>query len=68
MQEAMRHEIGSIPDTMSAWIAHYLQFAVLGVRRESVAQKIVLHLSRFQTFFVDAYGHKRISTPTLRRP
>src|SRR5260370_41729491 len=62
MQEAMRREIAGIPDTLSAWIAHYLQFAVVGVRSEAVAQKIALHLSRFQAFYLDAYGHDRIST------
>jgi site-specific recombinase XerD len=62
MQEALRREIASIPDALSAWIANYLQFAVVGVRSEAVAQKIALHLARFQAFFVDAYGHDRIST------
>jgi len=62
MQEAMRREIASIPDALSAWRAHYLQFAVVGVRSEAVAQKIALHLSRFQAFYLDAYGHDRIST------
>ena len=62
MQKAMRREIASIPDALSAWRAHYLQFAVVGVRSEAVAQKIALHLSRFQAFYLDAYGHDRIST------
>lgn len=62
MQEALRHEIASIPDALSAWIANYLQFAVVGVRSEAVAQKIALHLARFQAFYLDAYGHDRIST------
>ncbi len=43
MQEAMRREIASIPDSLEAWIAHYLQFAVVGVRSADMAQKIALH-------------------------
>lgn len=62
VQEAMRREIASIPDMMSTWIAHYLQFAVIGVRSAGVAQKITLHLARFQAFYREAYGHDRIST------
>jgi site-specific recombinase XerD len=62
MQEAMRREIAGIPDALSAWIAHYLQYAVICVRSTGVAQKIALHLSRFQAFYLDAYGHDRIST------
>ncbi len=62
MQEAIRHEVAGIPDALSAWIAHYLQFAVVGVRSEAVARKIALHLFRFQAFYLDAYGHDRIST------
>jgi len=62
MQEAMRREIAGIPDSLEAWIAHYLQYAVLGVRSAGVTQKIALHLSRFQAFYLAAYGHDRIST------
>jgi hypothetical protein len=62
MRKAMRREIASIPDTMSTWIAHYLQFAVRGVRSEAVAQKISLHLLLFQAFYLTGYGHDRIST------
>jgi site-specific recombinase XerD len=35
---------------------------VIGVRSEAVAQKIALHLSRFQNFFRESYGHDRLST------
>lgn len=62
VQEAMRREIAGIPDSIEAWIAHYLQYAVLGVRSAGVAQKIALHLSRFQAFYRESYGHDRIST------
>ena len=35
---------------------------VEGVRSPQVAAKIDLHLDRFRAFFVDVYGHERIST------
>ena len=35
---------------------------VEGVRSPEVAAKIDLHLDRFRAFFVDVYGHERIST------
>ena len=35
---------------------------VEGVRSPEVAAKIDLHLERFRAFFVDLYGHERIST------
>ncbi len=56
----------SLPDSLAAWIKCYLRLAVIGVRSEEVAQKIALHLSRFQDFFVESYGHDRLST-CLRR-
>ena len=54
------------PDSLESWINSYLQLAVEGIRSETVAQKIALHLRRFLSFFVEAYGHDRIST-CLRR-
>lgn len=62
MQEAIRHEVADIPDSLEAWMAHYLQYAVIGVRSAGVAQKTALHLARFQAFYLAAYGHARIST------
>ena len=50
----------TLPDTIGAWMERYLDLAVRGVRSEAVAQKIVLHLDRFRTFFIDSYGHERI--------
>ena len=35
---------------------------VEGVRSPEVAAKIDLHLDRFRAFFVELYGHERIST------
>jgi site-specific recombinase XerD len=55
-----------LPDSLAAWIECYLHLAVIGVRSEEVAQKIALHLSRFQDFFRESYGHDRLST-CLRR-
>jgi site-specific recombinase XerD len=66
VQEEVSHHKTAIADSLDAWMAHYLQLAVVGVRSEAVAQKIALHLSRFQDFFVNAYGHDRLST-CLRR-
>ena len=39
---------------------------MVGVRSDAISQKIALHLRRFQTFFVETYGHDRLST-CLRR-
>jgi len=36
------------------------------VRSEEVADKIALHLQRFQTFFKEAYGHERVRTVLKR--
>ena len=55
-----------VPDRLSAWIEHYRQLAVTGIRSKAVAQKIVLHLARFQAFFVDRYGHERLSACVKR--
>ena len=60
-----QHSAG-LPDSLAAWIECYLRLAVIGVRSEEVAQKIALHLSRFQDFFRESYGHDRLST-CLRR-
>lgn len=62
MQEAIRREVAGIPDSLEAWIAHFLQYAVISVRSASVAQKIALYLARFQAFYCETYGHDRIST------
>lgn len=66
MAEAERATLGSLPDNLTEWIACYLQLAVTGVRSEAVANKITLHLNRFKTFFVEAYGHEQFSK-CLRR-
>jgi site-specific recombinase XerD len=55
-----------LSDSLEAWMECYLRLAVSGVRSEEVAQKIALHLSRFQDFFRESYGHDRLST-MLRR-
>ena len=41
---------------------HYQSLAVEGVRSPQVSAKIGLHLERFRAFFLEAYGHERIST------
>jgi integrase len=52
----------AVPDSLPAWMARYLTFAVVGVRSPAVAEKIALHLDRFIQFFIESYGHDRIST------
>lgn len=44
------------------WVNQYLQLAVTGVRSEEVCGKISLHLNRFTNFFVECYGHDKITT------
>jgi hypothetical protein len=58
----------AVPDSLPAWMARYLTFAIVGVRSPAVAEKIALHLDRFIQFFIDSYGHDRISTECLRTP
>ena len=55
-----------VPDSLAAWATRYLALAVVGVRSDAVTQKLTLHLDRFVAFFVESYGHNRIST-CLRR-
>src|SRR5215211_8115857 len=55
-----------VPDSLAAWATRYLALAVIGVRSEEVTRKIALHLDRFVSFFIESYGHDRIST-CLRR-
>jgi len=49
-------------DSLRYWKDRYLQLAVTGVRSAEVTNKISLHLERFVKFFIDCYGHDRIST------
>src|SRR4051794_26377437 len=55
-----------VGESLTAWIARYVDLAVTGVRSEAVAQKIGLHLERFHTFYIEGYGHERISTVLKR--
>ncbi len=50
------------PDSLAEWVARYLTLAVIGVRSPAVTQKIALHLDRFVGFFIESYGHDRITT------
>lgn len=59
LADTLREEI---PDSLAAWMARYLTFAVVGVRSPAVAEKIALHLDRFSQSFSESYGHDRIST------
>lgn len=51
---------------LGAWVEQYLGLVVAGARSVEVAKKIELHLSRFVAFFVEAYGHDRVSTVLQR--
>jgi integrase len=53
-------------DSLAAWIDRYVRLAVTGVRSEAVTQKLVLHLQRFRAFFMQAYGHDRLSACVKR--
>lgn len=66
VQEGITTRLTLLSDSLDAWMECYLRLAVNGVRSEEVAQKIALHLSRFQRFFRQSYGHDRLST-CLRR-
>ncbi len=57
----MTLESTPVPDSLGAWIRHYTHFAITGVRSPNVAQKVALHLDRFQQFFIQRYGHERVS-------
>ncbi|MCQ3980232.1 MAG: hypothetical protein DPW09_43005 [Anaerolineae bacterium] len=54
------------PDSLAHWMQRYLELAVIGLRSPASVKKIALHLERFCCFFVEAYGHDRLST-CLRR-
>lgn len=56
----------TLSDSLQKWITYYLQMAVQGVRAEAVAQKIHLHLHRFQSFFEARYGQEHISSCVKR--
>jgi len=62
VQRAVNPAKTVLADSLESWITSYLTMAVTGVRSRAVADKITLHLNRFQHFFLEAYGHDRIST------
>lgn len=49
-------------DSLSEWMAYYLEVAVQGVRSTAVTEKVRLHLRRFQQFFEARYGQERLSS------
>jgi hypothetical protein len=55
-----------VPDSLAAWSERYLALAVTGVRCAAVTDKITLHLARFGTFFLQRYGHDRLSACVRR--
>ncbi len=66
VQQAFDRPLALLSDSLTDWMAAYLRLTVDGVRSAGVAQKIALHLQRFQAFFTQAYGHERISTCVRR--
>jgi hypothetical protein len=60
------HPLETDPDSLAHWIQRYLELAVTDLRTAASAKKIALHLERFQRFFVETYGHDRLSA-CLRR-
>ena len=46
VQDTLTLDLDTIPDSLQAWMAHYLRLAISGVRSEAVTKKIALHLSR----------------------
>lgn len=48
-------------ENITFWIEQYLDIVIKEVRSKEVEQKIRLHLYRFQGFFLELYGHERIS-------
>jgi len=55
-----------LPDELGSWISHYLEMAVYGVRSGEVYKKIERHLVLFEAFFLEQYGHNRVSTVVKR--
>jgi len=51
---------------VSAWAQRYEQLAVRGVRSGEVANRIALHLLRFERYLRSSYGHDRLSTVVAR--
>ncbi len=66
VQTSLLNKSDVVVDSLEAGIESYLKLAAVGVRSAAISQKIALHVRRFQAFFVDAYGHDRLST-CLRR-
>jgi len=55
-------DVDEAVDSVSAWAQRYEQLAVRGVRSGEVANRIALHLLRFELYLRSSYGHDRLST------
>ncbi len=53
-------------DSLALWAGRYMDLAVTGARSAEVAGKIARHVGRFRTWFVEGFGHDRISAVTPR--
>ncbi len=58
--------LDEVADGLSEWVGRYLELAVIRVRSRTVSEKAALHVGRFAEFFVEAYGHERISAVVRR--
>lgn len=54
-------QLEAVTDSFSFWIDFYMRMAINDVKSKEVAKKIKLYLERFRKFFIDSYGHERIS-------
>lgn len=59
---ASRNDRDASGMSVESWIEWYMTLAVVGIRSEEVAAKISLHLDRFRAYFIETYGHDRVST------
>ncbi|KNY27677.1 tyrosine-type recombinase/integrase [Pseudobacteroides cellulosolvens] len=55
-----------VRDSIEFWMEYYLQMTIIGVRSEGIEKKIRMHLGRFNNYFVNIYGHDRISACVKR--
>src|SRR5437667_12776724 len=46
---AITQMIAALPDSFTSWIECYMNLTVIGLRNDEIADKIILHLSRFRT-------------------
>lgn len=55
-----------VKDSLEFWMEYYLQMTIIGVRSEGIEKKIRMHLERFKNYFINIYGHDKISACVKR--